>query len=249
MLGQLEEGPRQVPLARAASWPQSGARAWLADRSGGRRLHAGVDLGRAGDVVVAPESGLIDVVVDASYGDEQPRHSSARGFAGYGPRAVVLRGDSGWWHLLAHVEHVEVRDEQRVEAGAPLARVAVRGGHLHWEVRARKLPPRQWATVEVTDDPAAWLAGVRRPYTRELGCPVVLSTDTHSPRACRPGWSGRTEPLAMPGDNIPRAIRLAQQERPPAQPWARPRNARRGRSSAQGWLLAVLALWLFKQGR
>lgn len=176
--------PVQAPL------PQPGtARAWLAERAHGARLHAGIDLGRAGYTVRAPEAGVVWGVVAASYGDDEPRTSTPAGWAGYGPRVVIVEGDSGAWHVLAHVDHPSVRVGQRVTAGQSVAEVAARGNHLHWEVRSRARPPAGWATVEVALDPLAWLEGSVRPWSRETdGCPSAPQAEgTRTPRACRPG--------------------------------------------------------------
>src|SRR3972149_3812232 len=163
---------RASPIPERA-WPRDGAlRAWLAARSGGARLHAGVDLGWRGDVVRAPEGGIVDVIGRASYGADTPRTSTPIGWAGYGPFLVVLHGDSGWYHLLAHVVDPSVTLGQRVELGRAIARVSERGDHLHWEVRTRRKPPSGWATVEVTDDPAAWLELERPPGAAPLRRPA-----------------------------------------------------------------------------
>ena len=57
--------------------PTSGAGAYLAPRSGGARMHAGVDLrADASTEVRAPEAGRVAVVYESSlYSDPQPWHS------------------------------------------------------------------------------------------------------------------------------------------------------------------------------
>lgn len=216
---------RLLPID-GARWPRAQtARAWLASRSDGERLHAGVDLGRAGELVRAPEAGIVWGVIEASYAGDEPRFSRPTGWAGYGPHVVVLEGDSGAWHVLAHVDvdglgASRPSPGQRVELGQVVALVAERGGHLHWEVRSRTKPPRGWATIEVALDPAAWLEGRTREWSRELdGCPPRPGSTAKTPRACRPGAEfvapspGREEaptapdPLAPPARPVPAAPR------------------------------------------
>lgn len=176
-------------------------RQWLGPRSHGRRLHAGVDLNAPpGTPVVAPIGGVVRLVVEASYGADgtedaltpelraRPRFSRPAGWAGYGPWAILLEGDDGTWHLLAHVERVTAAVGQRVEEGLQLAVVARRGRHCHWEVRDRARPPAGWAAVEISMDPLAWQRGERRRYL-DLDppvCPAKPGRTLKTPRACRP---------------------------------------------------------------
>ena len=66
--------------------------------------HYGVDLaGDIGDPVRAPEAGeLVAVMANLSGKDVQP-------WRGYGPGLVVLKGDSGRWHLLAHLDAADLK--------------------------------------------------------------------------------------------------------------------------------------------
>ncbi len=194
---------RALPIALAALPREGSARAWLAERSDGARLHAGIDLGRQGNDVKAPEAGIVWGVIDASYASDEPRYSHPGGWAGYGPRVVVLEGDSGAWHVLAHVDEPAVRVGERVGIGQRIAVVADRGNHLHWEVRSRTKPPRGMATVEVALDPVAWVAGRIQVWSRAVhGCPPNPGETTRTPTACRPGARevppvpGRVEPTA-----------------------------------------------------
>lgn len=158
---------------------------WLAPRSNGARLHAGVDLGSSGAVVRAPEDGRVVVAGTASYGDDSPRWSVPVGFAGYGPQFVVIRGASGKTHLLAHISD-SAPVGRDVRAGDEVGRVHARGGHVHWEVRARDPRPDE-ATVEVVVNPLAWLNGQNVYYDSAVhGCPPNPANDRRTPRACRP---------------------------------------------------------------
>lgn len=159
--------------------PISGRRVWLADRSDGTRLHAGVDLAAPGNTpVLAPEAGVIE---ERAPGTRPP-------WTGYGPWVLLLRGDSGRWHLLAHVSEplASMQPGRRVELGEPVAVVAPELAHLHWEVRTQ--PRRTWRTetVEISLDPVAWLEGVDRPFLdggRPRRCPPRQGLRT--PRPCR----------------------------------------------------------------
>lgn len=135
---------------------------------GGRApcTHYGVDLAAAaGTPVRAPESGIVRVARNvAPSGRDRP-------FSGYGPRVVLIEGDSGAWHLLAHLAStttglapdVAARDAGGDVAAAIRAAPGVRvlpgqhvgtvaKDHLHWEVR-----PSPLANRERTRDPLAWL--------------------------------------------------------------------------------------------
>lgn len=162
-----------------------GRRAWLAERSEGARLHAGVDLtGRPGTPVFAPEAGrVVLVLADAN---------NTEGWRGYGPGVVLLHGESGAFHNLAHViPQCSVGDI--VQPGAQLA-VQSELRHVHWEVRATRWPTQGRAVVEDCADPLAWLRGELVRWDGR--CPRVPGNTTKTPRACRPSWRGpRPAPL------------------------------------------------------
>lgn len=143
-----------------ATWRDVPARRYGAPRSEGRRRHAGIDLGRAGDAVVAPEDGYVDATAVASYGDDVPRWSTPAGWSGYGPGVVIFRGESGFWHILGHVAiGPNAIIGRRYRAGDVIATVHPRGGHVHWEVRRRRQPPAGTPTYDITVDPHAWVRG------------------------------------------------------------------------------------------
>jgi murein DD-endopeptidase MepM/ murein hydrolase activator NlpD len=171
---------RLPPLKNYA--PIAGRRAWLADRSEGARLHAGVDLAsRPGTPVVAPADGrVVRVVRDAD---------ATTGWRGYGPAVVVVRDDEGAQHVIAHVSndhHLAARGDI-VRAGARIGTVS-RLAHVHWEVRATERPPAGVAIVEIAADPIAWLSG--RIVRWDGRCPPRPSDTARTPRECRPSWSG-----------------------------------------------------------
>lgn len=188
-----------IPGARI---PHTGAACWCASRSSGARLHAGIDLAApVGDRVLAPESGRVAVVAHASTPSARTRFSRPSGWSGYGPSVVVIQGDSGAWHVLGHVDAPTVVPGERVREGALVAFVGETSTpHLHWEVRSRLQPPRDAAVVEITADPAQWLASGGAWYGYDGRCPTAPADDARTPRACRPSWRG------APPDPFPRPV-------------------------------------------
>jgi len=174
---------RVLPAARSA--PVQGRRAWLAERSNGARLHAGVDLtGAPGTPVVAPEAGRVALVL--------PDANAVAGWRGYGPGVVLLHGESGAFHNLAHVVP-GCRVGDIVQAGAQLAAQSELR-HVHWEVRAVAVPTAGRAVVEDCADPLAWQRGELVRWDGR--CPRVPGNTHKTPRACRPSWRGpRPAPL------------------------------------------------------
>lgn len=115
-------------------------------------MHWGLDLaGARGTEVISPERAIVSAV----WGDD-----ATPPFVGYGPGGALLRGESGWFHLLGHLDPSDLP-----ELGATLAE----GGHVgvmselehtHWEVRRDPIDSpstRQANTV----DPAAWVTETR----------------------------------------------------------------------------------------
>lgn len=185
--------------------PRTGSGMWCAARSDGHRLHAGVDLlAPVGTDVRAPEGGTIAVTAIAAT-PTQPRRSSPAGWSGYGPKCVLLRGDSGTYHLLAHLGEVLCVVGQRVAEGDVLGKVGVTSSpHCHWEVRSRPQPIGRAAVVEICGSPEAWLAGGWEAYDGR--CPAHPVDDARTPRACRPSWRGPApDPFPRP---VPRPIRV-----------------------------------------
>lgn len=111
--------------------------------------HAGWDIaGRAGDVVRAPERG----VVVARWVD-----NVTRPYRGYGPAGVVVAGDSGFYHLLGHL-----RVDGLAELGDELAEGMAVGtmsglNHVHWEVRTQPALTYGKTNEDITVDPGQWL--------------------------------------------------------------------------------------------
>lgn len=102
-------------------------------------VHGGLDLaGEAGTPVRAPEDG-----VSVWWGD-----GSARPGTGYGPGWRILRGRSGTYHMLAHLDLPDLRrrmgshpmheytDGVRVREGDVVG-VTSAANHVHWETRPR----------------------------------------------------------------------------------------------------------------
>jgi len=132
--------------------------------------------GKAGSPVVAPESGTI-VDVYSSSDPERGDNTSVKGatdftktiypgianpWEGYGPAGVLLKGDSGVWHLLAHLSAPTVGVGDRVGVGDTVGHltkhVGASGPHTHWEVRTSALStPADRA--QKTMNPDRWLNG------------------------------------------------------------------------------------------
>jgi len=125
--------------------------------------HWGLDLaGRAGDAVRTPEAGF---VVATSWG-RGTAVALPPPFNGYGPGVVLLRGSSGVWHLLAHLDPAHRADIFKGEtlpegfqvATMPPA-VGRAGPHTHWEVRGGVPYDAPDNRQHNTMDPRAWLRG------------------------------------------------------------------------------------------
>jgi murein DD-endopeptidase MepM/ murein hydrolase activator NlpD len=179
----------ELPI-RGGRIPATGAGAWLASRSEGTRLHAGVDIAAPpGTAVLAPEDGTVVLAVATTTPAEVTAGAPARPWAGYGPGVVGLMGASGVVHLLAHLAPpAGLRVGQHVAMGAVVGRVGrlSSGHHLHWEVRDRLRPGRD-TPVEVSRDPAAWLRGEQRRYLDLTPPPCPRRIGPRSPRRCRSG--------------------------------------------------------------
>ena len=158
----------------------------------------------------APESGEVAATWESNRPrNDVPRFSRPPGWSGYGPKGVLLRGDSGVWHVLAHLDSVSVVRGQRLAEGDEVGRGSV-VRHVHWEVRTAAHPPAGAAVVEVTLDPGAWLRGERVPWSGQ--CPEAPGSTRDTPRNCRPGRSSpstRTTTAregggnASPGPTVP----------------------------------------------
>lgn len=194
----------------------TGRRVWLAERANGARWHAGIDcIGRPGSTVVAPEDGVVRLVL--------PDADAVQGWGGYGPGVVLLAGASGAFHALAHVRPT-CAEGDIVTAGAKVAE-QTDYRHVHWEVRAVPIPTAGRAVVEDCADPLAWIEG--RIERWDGRCPPRPGDSYRTPRACRPSWRGpRPAPLvpwpspraAPPGDSPG--------ERPAASPGTRAPSSR-----------------------
>lgn len=112
--------------------------------------HPGVDVaGTQGTPVVAPETGTIVMVAN---GLSAP-------FVGYGPWLVIVQGESGKFHLLAHLDP----DTSglgpmgaQVTAGQQIGTTSS-ANHTHWEVRTEMTPPAGEDNFSNGTDPISWL--------------------------------------------------------------------------------------------
>lgn len=220
---------RRSPIdgARIVSLPAVGA--WGYHRPPTERhaahIHAGVDVhGAPGTAVRAPEAGTIEA---AGMLPARPPWTD------YAP-AVMLRGASGRWHLLAHLNgtatggHAEapaVSVGQVVRLGDVLGYTGPRhpldpshaANHTHWEVRTRPRARRAEGetTFTITVDPVRWLAGEDVPIPDPLlqGPPLDPQRPAHR-------WR-RVERVAA----LPRS--LSSSSSSPSRRDAKPRSAER----------------------
>lgn len=144
--------------------------------------HYGLDLHPVDDLTVyAPEDG---VVTDVANGTKAP-------FQGYGPGIVMIRGDSGYYHLISHLGTLQTVPGARVTEGVAIGKIAPATRHTHYEVRRQRTGP----AVTNTIDPAIWL---RRNRVVQIAMLDVRGSQV---------WT--TAPLVrdtfeLPSDNAPR---------------------------------------------
>ena len=106
--------------------------------------HYGLDLYPEEDLTVfAPEDG---VVTDVGNGQKPP-------FTGYNPGAMLIKGVSGYYHLLSHLAEIKVVPGAQVTEGEPVGKIASAIKHTHYEVRRERTGNSATNTV----DPGAWL--------------------------------------------------------------------------------------------
>jgi murein DD-endopeptidase MepM/ murein hydrolase activator NlpD len=105
--------------------------------------------------VFAPESGVVERVSD---GKSAP-------FQGYGPGVILIKGDSGFYHLLSHLNFstINVAPGQRVFDGQRIAQFDREVAHTHYEVRRAPTGPSATNTI----DPAVWLTIQQRKLVAE----------------------------------------------------------------------------------
>jgi murein DD-endopeptidase MepM/ murein hydrolase activator NlpD len=124
--------------------------------------HPGIDAGGVqGTVVRYPEDGTIVLVATGS----------APPWEGYGPFLALVKGASGYYHLLAHLEPGSVLGGVGAQgkAGQPIAKTSS-ANHTHWEVR-KKVTPNYSANETNLDnniDPMQWLSMARGGATKLL---------------------------------------------------------------------------------
>lgn len=108
--------------------------------------HWGMDLFAGSDRrVYAPEDGAVVAVSD---GRSPP-------WSGFGPGVVVIRGKSGVFHLLSHLEldSIRVVPGMAVSEGFQVGVYDGRIAHVHYEVRRNLTGPSDTNTI----DPTAWM--------------------------------------------------------------------------------------------
>ena len=128
---------------------------------GAAQNHYGYDLaGATGTPVVAPES----MVITRVWSDDKTPP-----FVGYGPGGVEGLGDSGVYHLLAHLDPgtISVEVGEPVDEGANVGNMSALR-HVHWEVRLREIdsPSTREANTLV---PNWWVGAVASGWTASQG--------------------------------------------------------------------------------
>jgi murein DD-endopeptidase MepM/ murein hydrolase activator NlpD len=116
-------------------------------------FHPGVDLyGRAGTPVVSPEAGVVVIAADGS----------APPFVGYGPWVILIRGQSGRYHLLSHLDPggSHLAPIGKAVAEGELVGKTSDANHTHWEVRMRPTPGAGRTNLANNLDPIGWMKGV-----------------------------------------------------------------------------------------
>ncbi len=103
--------------------------------------HWGSDLFAITPEIYAPENGI---VTDVSDGSSPP-------WSGYGPGIVLIKGVSGYYHLLAHMREIAVKPGPIAE-GTFVGRYDRAIAHCHYEVRKNRTGPSDVNTI----NPEQW---------------------------------------------------------------------------------------------
>jgi murein DD-endopeptidase MepM/ murein hydrolase activator NlpD len=101
--------------------------------------------------VFAPELGIVVAVSD---GKSAP-------FQGFGPGVILIKGFSGYYHLLAHLNpsSIIVRQGYPILEGMKLAQLDREiNKHTHWEVRKQATGPSETNNI----NPLQWLSAQQR---------------------------------------------------------------------------------------
>lgn len=115
--------------------------------------HPGLDVAADnGSPVFAPENG---VIIQTADGNSSP-------WGGYGPWIVLIQGDGGKYHLLAHLDPNTASlgpVGTRVQAGDQVGTIGP-FYHTHWEVRDVPVPDYAHGQTgfDIITDPQIWLA-------------------------------------------------------------------------------------------
>lgn len=184
----------RLPLEHAVI-PRTGPGAWLAPRSNGARLHAGVDLACiARTPVYAPCAGVVVVAQQTWTPSQVLQGRQRRAWQGYGPCVVMIRAREPYaglatpYVLIAHMDSMSVTAGDVVSEGA---RIGSAGSlhHVHLEVRDRVRQPGDAAVIEICGDPRRFWGAPPQWHRWEHadGCPANPSDSPLTPRACRPG--------------------------------------------------------------
>jgi murein DD-endopeptidase MepM/ murein hydrolase activator NlpD len=113
-------------------------------------VHRGLDMFAESPDVFAPEIGVVQAVSD---GRSAP-------FQGFGPGVILIKGLSGYFHLLSHLNPrtISVRPGSVVLEGVKLAQFDPEHGHTHYEVRKQATGPSETNNI----NPLQWLSAQQR---------------------------------------------------------------------------------------
>jgi len=167
------------------------------------KRHAGLDVYvRPDEPVNAPEGGLItEVLPSTTYGEEPGRWKNL------GPEAVRMKGDSGVYHLFAHLKGVKVAKNEFVTKGQPIADNVESGtyNHVHWTIGKKALhsggKEEPYSHV-ITYDPVAWLQGKLVSFTDATDKIIPKYAMRAKYPVHLPGWAKKKKP-APPAEPVP----------------------------------------------
>jgi murein DD-endopeptidase MepM/ murein hydrolase activator NlpD len=122
-------------------------------------FHWGLDVVGKGSVVAPEAMTVVDVATSADP-ERADNTTLPAPWSGYGPNVVEALGESGAFHVLAHLGSVAVVKGQQLAEGEVVGELATHVGasspHVHWEMRIVAIDSPTTRGTN-TFDPAAWV--------------------------------------------------------------------------------------------